>query len=177
MHKRSGQLLKRMIPAAMLVTTAVLVGCSDGNNSTAAVRATEVRLPVSTIDMKTALLTKVANPYWMDVWNNTQTEHDWREIEHLAFQVEVGGALLKIAGTGPSDSTWVANPDWNQLAEQLTQDGARAVNAVRSRNRELMDRAGPQLIETCDACHRAFAPNVPALSDYRTGLELPPVSR
>ena len=113
----------------------------------------------------------------MDAWNNTQTEQEWREIEHLAFQVEIGGALLKLGGTGPMDATWVANPDWQQLSEQLSQDGARAVNAARSRNRELMDRAGPQLIETCDACHRAFAPDMQPLSAYRTGLELPDVSR
>lgn len=161
----------------LLAFAAAIAGCSDGGNSPANSNTTETGLPVSISELKTALLNKIADPHWMDTWNAPQSEQDWREVEHLAYQVEVGAMLLKMPGTGPMDESWVANPDWQQMAEQLAQDGARAVSAVRSRNRELMDRAGPQLIETCEACHQVFAPDVPLLSSFRDGEELPVVSR
>jgi hypothetical protein len=152
---------------------AALVACGGGGSSE---QVTEIVLPVSIKEIKVALVNKVFDSYWTNTWNNTQTEQDWREVEHLAFQIELGGKLMKYPGTGAGDRELVSNPDWQQMAEQLSQDGSRAVNAVRSRNRELMDRAGPQLIETCDACHRVFQPNVLPLSEYSLQSNLPAVS-
>ncbi|MEX2335588.1 MAG: hypothetical protein WD600_15105, partial [Pseudohongiella sp.] len=103
------------------------------------------------------------DPSWTVRWNDPQNENDWRELEHLAFQVQVGGGLMQAAGTGPMDAEWVADPEWQRLAAQLEQDGIRAVNAVRSRNVALMQRAGGQLIETCESCHREFASDLPML--------------
>ena len=94
----------------------------------------------------------------------------------MAYQVELGGALLKYPGTGPLDREWTSSPDWQALSEQLSQDGARAVNAVRSRNRDLMDRAGGQLVDTCEACHRAFKPDLPTMDMFGDLPARPPVS-
>lgn len=178
MLKLSGRSGKHVVlkSAGALALAVVITGCGSGEESPAQGSAEALLLPVSVNEIKVSLVNKVSDPFWTGKWNAPQNEQDWREVEHLAYQVELGGALMKFQGTGPMDETWINNPDWQQLAEQLSQDGARAVNAVRSRNRELMDRAGAQLIETCEACHRAFKPDLPTLDMYGSQVELPPVS-
>jgi len=36
----------------------------------------------------------------------------------MAVQLEVGGALLAIPGTGPNDQEWVADPAWQAWASK-----------------------------------------------------------
>lgn len=164
-------------PAALGALALGLAACdSGGPQGATSVATVEVALPVSLKEVKVALINKVSDPMWTGTWNAPQDERDWRELEHLAFQIELGGTLLKYPGTGPRDKEWTSSSDWQALASQLSQDGARAVNAVRSRNRDLMDRAGSQLIETCEACHRAFNPNMPTLDRIAELPQRPPVS-
>jgi cytochrome c556 len=170
------QLKRKLVwqPAGLVVMAVMLSACG-GSEPETRIEAVQVALPVSLKEVKVAMVKKVSDPRWTETWNQPQTEFDWRELEHLAYQVELGGTLLQYPGTGPRDREWTSNSDWQALAKQLSQDGARAVNAVRSRNRELMDRAGGQLIETCEACHRAFQPDLPTL-DRLAQMPARPVS-
>jgi len=158
-----------------LVLCSALTACGGADESSVA-EATTVVLPVSLNEVMVALINKAADPLWAAVWASPQSDQDWRELEHLAYQVELGGALLKYPGTGPLDQAWTSNPDWQRLAEQLSQDGKRAVNAVRSRNMDLMERAGGQLVETCESCHRAFKPDLPTMDMFGELPARPPVS-
>lgn len=159
---QSSTKLIKMAVAGLTLTA--LAACSD-NGATSQSGSQGPALPVSLNDVMVALVNKSTDPAWTSVWNDPQSERDWRELEHLAFQVQVGGGLMQAAGTGPMDAEWVADPEWQRLAAQLEQDGIRAVNAVRSRNIELMQRAGGQLIETCESCHRLFAEDLPMLGE------------
>lgn len=173
----SGQLKRKHLSqvAGVAAMALMLTACGGGGNESD-VATGEVVLPISLNEVMVALINKAADPLWAASWNAPQDDRDWRELEHLAYQVELGGALLKYPGTGPLDREWTSSPDWQALAEQLSQDGARAVNAVRSRNRDLMDRAGGQLIETCEACHRAFKPDLPTMDMFGELPVRPPVS-
>lgn len=153
------KLVKIMIAGLVL---SAMVACSDNQSGSQAGNRGPV-LPVSLNDVMVAMVNKATDPAWTAVWNNPQSDRDWRELEHLAFQVQIGGGLMQAAGTGPMDAEWVADAEWQRLAAQLEQDGIRAVNAVRSRNIELMQRAGGQLIETCESCHQRFAADLPRL--------------
>lgn len=155
------------------LTLTALVACGD-NSVTSQPGNQGPALPVSLNDVMVAMVNKSTDPAWTSVWNNPQSDSDWRELEHLAFQVQVGGGLMRAAGTGPMDVEWVADPEWQRLSAQLQQDGIRAVNAVRSRNIELMQRAGGLVIETCESCHRRFAEDLPMLDQL---TEPPAVSR
>lgn len=157
---RSGIKLVNMAVAGLAIAT--LVACSD-NATTSQSGGQGPVLSVSLNDVMVAMVNKAADPAWTTTWNNPQSDRDWRELEHLAFQVQIGGGLMQVAGTGPMDAEWVADAEWQRLAAQLEQDGIRAVNAVRSRNIELMQRAGGQLIETCESCHQRFAEDLPTL--------------
>lgn len=161
--------------AMVFVLSSVLIACGGGQDS-GQQGSQEVVLPISLNEVMVAMINKAADPLWAATWAAPQTEEDWRELEHLAYQVQVGGALLRYPGTGPLDAAWTASAQWQQYSDQLSQDGARAVNAVRSRNRDLMDRAGSQLVETCESCHRVFKPDLPTMDMFGELPVRPPVS-
>lgn len=169
---RSSVLVKSVLA---IVVASALIACSGGDDQSAA-GEDAVSLPVSLNEVMVALINHSADPIWAAMWNNPQTDRDWRELERLAYQVEIGGALLVFPGTGPLDAAWTSNPRWRELSQQLSQDGARAVNAVRSRNMDLMQRAGDQLVETCETCHREFKPDLPTMDMFGELPQLPPVS-
>lgn len=167
-------LLKRLSLAFTLTGTLVLPGCSGEPDTNMATE--QARLPVSLNEVMVALINDAADPIWAAMWDNPQNDREWRHLEHMAYQVEIGGALLVFPGTGPNDQAWTANPRWRELAMQLSEDGERAVNAVRSRNFDSMQRAGDQLVETCETCHREFKPDLPTMDMFGELPRLPPVS-
>lgn len=162
--------VKMGLAGAGLMILAACGGAEQASSSSPA------QLPVSLNEVMVALINHSADPIWAAMWDNPQSDRDWRELERLAYQVEIGGALLKLPGSGPLDEAWTSSPRWQQLAEQLQQDGVRAVSAVRSRNYDLLQRAGDQLVDTCEACHREFKPDLPTMDMFGELPRLPPVS-
>lgn len=163
----NGMKLKLM---GLSVLTAVLGGCGDNGS-------TEVsRLPVSLNEVMVALVNQAADPLWAATWNNPESERDWRELERLSYQVQLGGVMLSIPGTGPLDDEWVADSRWQELSEQLARDGAAAVRAVRDRDLDSMAGVGSNLVDTCEACHRIFKPDLPTMGMFGELSPLPPVS-
>lgn len=159
--------------AIMALSAVVLSACGGGETSTS--QSVE-RLPVSHEEIMVSLVNLAADPYWAATWNNPQTDRDWRELERATFQIQVGGTLLTVPGTGSMDAEHAQNPRWRALATQLSEDGARALNAVKAQNTELMVRAGGQLIETCETCHREFNPGMSTLEQMSRSQQLPAVS-
>lgn len=137
---------------------------------------TEVSLPVSLNEVMVALVNHAADPIWAATWNNPETDRDWRELERLAYQIQIGGALMQYPGTGPLDAEWVADARWMEWSQQMSNDGRRAVNALRSRDMDLIFDAGSRLVETCEACHTAFRPDIPTMGMFGELSQLPPVS-
>lgn len=163
----------RFIFKAALSSMLLLMLSSCGGESG---EAEVERLPINLNEVMVALVNQAADPLWAATWNNPQTDKDWRELERLSYQVQLGGVLLKVPGTGPMDEQWTSDPRWQQFAEQLSQNGAAAVRVVRSRDLTAMGDAGSELVETCEACHRAFKPELPAMNMFGELSSLPPVS-
>jgi cytochrome c556 len=113
-----------------------------------------------------SLVNHAADPIWVAAWRNPQTESEWRELEHLAKQLEIGGALLSVPGTGPMDDQWTANAAWRNFSDQLSQAAARAASAARSRDVQLVARSGDEIVEVCEACHLAYKPDTPTMNIY-----------
>ena len=59
----------------------------------------EFRLPISINQLLASLINHAADPIWIAAWNYPHSERDWRELEHLSRQLQVGGALLTIPGS------------------------------------------------------------------------------
>ena len=126
----------------------------------------EFHLPVSINEVMASLINHSADPIWIAAWRNPQSEQDWRELEHLAHQLQVGGALLTIPGTGPVDEQWTSRQAWQEYSMQLSQSAGRAVNAARSQDVELIARAGDEIVEICEGCHIDFKPDLPTMNIY-----------
>jgi hypothetical protein len=118
-------------------------------------------LPVSLNTVMVALINHAADPIWVAAWRSPETDADWRELERMAVQLEVGGALLKMPGIGPNDLEWATNPDWQAWASALQQAGAQAGVAVRDRDSQAIAGAGDRIVETCEGCHIVFKPAIP----------------
>lgn len=123
--------------------------------------ATPAALPVSLNTVMVALINHAADPIWVAAWRSPESDADWRQLERMAVQLEVGGALLKMPGIGPNDLEWATNPDWQQWASALQQAGAQAAAAVRNRDMAAIAGAGDRIVETCEGCHITFKPDLP----------------
>lgn len=124
------------------------------------------RLPISINEVMASLINHSADPIWVAAWQNPQTDRDWRELEHLARQLQVGGALLTIPGTGPVDEQWTSRSEWGEYSMALSEAAGRAVNAARSRDVELIGRAGDEIVDICESCHIDFKPDLPTMNIY-----------
>jgi len=133
----------------------------------------EFRLPISINEAMASLINHSADPIWVAAWKNPRSDEDWRELEHLARQLQVGGALITIPGTGPVDTMWTGRTEWVEYAEELSAAAGRAVNAARSKDVELIARAGDEIVEVCESCHIEFKPDLPTMNIYGELSPLP----
>lgn len=161
--------MKVLVLAAGVLT---LTACSNESQTNDG----ELRLPVSLNEVMVALINHAADPIWRADWDEPETDAEWREVERLAYQIQIGGGLLQFPGTGPMDDEWVADPAWNVYAQQMSEAGLRAVNSARARDQTLIRRAGDELVESCEACHVAFKPDLPTMDMFGELSVLPPVS-
>lgn len=145
----------------------MLVACGGGGEPA------QARLPISINEVMASLINHAADPIWAAAWRNPQTEREWRELEHLARQLQVGGALLAIPGRGPLDEEWTSNSDWGGYAADLSAAAGRAVDAARGRNAQQVAAAGDQIVEICEGCHIDFKPDLPTMNIYGELSPLP----
>jgi cytochrome c556 len=80
----------------------------------------------------------------------------------------VGGKLIQLAGTGPNDADWVADPEWIKMADEMTAAGMDALNAAKARNVAMLNTAGDRLVAACEACHKKFKPGLTSMGIYKS---------
>ncbi|MEQ8955288.1 MAG: hypothetical protein RL120_14250 [Gammaproteobacteria bacterium] len=126
----------------------------------------QTKLPISINEVMASLINHSADPIWIAAWRSPQGDDDWRELEHLARQLQVGGALLTIPGSGPADETWTSSDGWRDYANQLSSAAGRAVEAAQLRNVQLISQSGDEIVDICESCHIDFKPDVPTMKIY-----------
>ena len=126
-----------------------------------AAMAEPFRLPISLNEVMVALVNHSADPIWLAAWRNPETDRDWRNLERMAYQLQVAGALLVIPGNGPMDEAWTSDPQWTNWANQLEAAGDRAVKAVAARDLSRISSSGDEIVDICEGCHIAFKPDLP----------------
>ncbi|MFM1897228.1 MAG: hypothetical protein RLZZ385_2302 [Pseudomonadota bacterium] len=162
--KKSTVVMGRLV---LLTALGALLGaCGQPESPAATTAQAELRLPVSINEVMASLINHSADPIWVAAWRNPQTDSDWRELEHLARQLQMGGSLLTIPGTGPMDDEWTSNPSWVSFSNQLSAAGQRAGNAARSRDVQLISRSGDEIVEICEGCHIQFKPDLPTMNIF-----------
>jgi hypothetical protein len=163
-NQKSRQILQG---GALLAAVSLLTACGGGGESA------EARLPISINEVMASLINHSADPIWIASWRNPQSDRDWRELEHLSRQLQVGGALLSIPGTGPLDDEWTSNDRWVGYADQLSAAAGRAVNAARAEDLQLITRSGDEIVDICEGCHIDFKPDLPTMNIYGELSPLP----
>lgn len=160
--KYSARRKQLILAFSAFIASVILSACTP----TAEQAVEEVRLPISINEVMASLINHSADPIWIAAWRNPQSDDDWRELEHLARQLQVGGALLTIPGTGPADRIWTDDSAWIAYSEQLSNAAARAVNAARAKDVGLIGRAGDEIVDICESCHIDFKPALPTMNIY-----------
>jgi len=160
---------------AILLSSGLLAACGQapsnlsegtaqsGQPSTSSER---FRLPISLNEVMVALVNHSADPIWLAAWKNPDSDKDWRNLERMAYQLQVAGALLVIPGNGPRDDEWTADPQWIAWANQLEAAGDRAVKAVSARDITRIAHSGDEIVEICEGCHMAFKPDLPTSGKF-----------
>lgn len=127
-----------------------------------------VRLPVSINEAMVALVDYSSEPLWLDAYEPPTDEMGWLMAEYNAYQMALGGKVIQLAGTGPNDADWVVDPDWIRISEEMTDAGMRALRATQSRNVAELLLAGDDLVESCEACHKIFKPDLTSMGVYKS---------
>ena len=133
--------IKRLLITAVALCMATLSGCGTPSEpqaptaAPAAPAAAPFRLPVSLNEVMVALVNHSADPIWLAAWRNPETDKDWRNLERMAYQLQVAGALLVIPGNGPMDDEWTSDPQWTSWSKNLRPGSSLAESPSTQKSR------------------------------------------
>lgn len=127
-----------------------------------------ITLPVSINAAMVALVDHASEPLWLNAYQPPKTEARWQEAEYDAYQMAIAGKLVQLAGTGPKDAEWVADPEWITMADELSAAGMDALNAAKARNVDMLNTAGDRLVASCEVCHKRFKPELTSMGIYKS---------
>ena len=123
--------------------------------------ADENELPTPTMSVNDLMVTVVA-PATDTLWgiDDPQGDDEWQVYIDVAETVIEAGRTLKAGGTGPNDSDWATNDEWQAFADRLIEAGVIARTAAQNQDIEGMYRAGEDIYPPCEECHLKFHPGV-----------------
>jgi hypothetical protein len=121
-----------------------------------------------------ALVDDSAQIIWDAAYAKTLSDDDWQKVAGGAVKLNAAGTLISLGGMGKSDLMWARTPAWQEWAQKLTDSAILAQNAVKSKDREVLLKAGDAIVTACEGCHAAFKAEIPTGGFYHipTGNEL-----
>jgi hypothetical protein len=159
---------KYMTIIAIPLATLALAGCQQEASAPAAEQAsrdTLSQLPVSTNAAMVGLIDQSADYIWaLGNGDMPKDDHDWHLVRGAVYDMILGGAVMKVPGTGEFDAQWTAEDNWQQWSDELTQIGQDALPLAESRSTDIeaWRAIGDRLVDNCLQCHEAFKPEVPS---------------
>jgi hypothetical protein len=91
-----------------------------------------------------------------------KTQQDWENLAEHATQMAAAGALIRVAGPGVQDMTWVATPGWQKWSRAMSDAALAALKATEDESLEALVAANGQLVQSCEGCHKEFKPELPS---------------
>jgi len=168
----------RSFAVASLATIASLAACAPEKTEPPAAAApapaataeavAPITLPVSINATMVALVDHASEPLWLDAYEPPTSEARWREAEYNAYQMAISGKLIQLAGTGPKDAEWVADPEWKIMADEMSAAGMDALKATQAKDVAALNTAGDRLVASCEACHIRFKPGLTSMGIYKS---------
>ena len=115
-----------------------------------------------------ALVDHASEPIWVDSYEAPKTDDRWLETRYNAYQIAIAGKLIQLAGTGPNDEDWIADPAWRPMADEMSSAGIQALRAADAKNVADLNAAGDRLVAACEACHKKFKPGLTSMGIYKS---------
>lgn len=156
--------MNRYLASVIGASVALLAGCSPD------VQRTSVppnRIPVPPALSINAAMVGLVDHAGHALWQAEREGHaprtidDWQELEDSAVQLASGATVIALGGAGPADAGWANLPDWRTFSRQLRDAALRARTAAQSKNLEALVKANGDIVDACEACHKAFKPQLP----------------
>lgn len=83
--------------------------------------------------------------------------NQWPALQAAAEAVVASSERLRLGGSGPNDSQWANEPEWQAFADQMGAAGRAALEAIRARNESALFDAGNDLLyPPCESCHTRY---------------------
>jgi hypothetical protein len=123
-----------------------------------------VPLPISINALMVAQVDHASHELWNagKEGHAPKTDQEWEEIEHHAMQLAAAATLVSLGGNGQADPGWVVKQEWKPFAQKLSDTAMRAVNAAHAKDLQGLLKAGDDLTDVCEGCHKAFKPQIPS---------------
>ena len=158
-------ILQLPIAAGLLLTLSACQQEAAEAPPAAAPAAGLTQLPLSTNAAMVGLVDNSADYIWaLGNGDMPRDDHDWDLVRSAVYDMILGGAVMKVPGTGENDAQWTAEADWQQWSDELTKIGNDALPLVeaKSTDAEAWRALGDRLVDNCLQCHEAFKPEVPS---------------
>lgn len=159
-----GSARSRLIGCAVIGCFSILTGCSSPTAPPQAATAPTVP-PIKPVISYNVLMVKfvdqAADAIWTAAVKPPKSDADWEQVEYRATQLATTGIILRVGGLGPMDMQWRSSPNWAPFADKMTEYALVAAQAARNKDLPGIKAAGDNLILNCEACHRAFKPELP----------------
>ena len=121
--------------------------------------AQDTSIPGSVNDVMLAIITPATNTIWGI--EDPQSDQEWQVFIDAAAQVIDAANRIKAGGSGPHDSAWAKDPEWQRFADVLIESGLEIQAAARARNLDtLMDVSNEKMYPPCEECHLQFHPSM-----------------
>jgi hypothetical protein len=153
----SRRVLSGLLFGAVAIVSCILASASDQGTSPSSTIKPVISINLLMVDF----VDQAADAIWTGAANPPKRACEWQEVEYRATQLATTGTLLRLGGTGSLDNTWKDAPAWGPYAERMTQLALDAASAARAKNLNRLKQVGDQLVVNCEACHRAFKPEIP----------------
>jgi len=156
--------LALLAAAALFLVVAACASEPAEPPAPAAPAAPAVTLPTSYNEVMVTAIDHAAHELWNAVAEDQmpETDEDWTELEHHAWQLVAASTAIRVPGTGVGDATWSESPDWQRLAQEMADTALDATQAIQAHDLDTLSTLGDRLVEVCTECHEVFKPETPS---------------
>lgn len=113
----------------------------------------------SVLAVMTGAVTQATNTIWGI--EDPQTDEEWQVFIDAASDLVDAAEQIKTGGSGPNDSAWADDPEWQRFADVLIESGVEIQAAARNKDADtLMNVSNDKMYPPCEECHIKFHPGM-----------------
>ena len=110
-----------------------------------------------------AVMTDIVTPATNTIWGieDPQADEEWQVFIGAAADLIDAAEQIKAGGSGPNDSAWAEDPEWQRFADVLVESGVEIQAAARNKDADtLMNVSNDKMYPPCEECHIKFHPGM-----------------